>query len=114
MSSTQDERPGLATAEMAFLGSRREALVNLGNRVGLPDYKSLATALIQSEKYGTSMAETLRVLSHENREARKTRATEKASRLPAILTIPMIIFIFPALFVVILGPAAVQTIRIMF
>jgi tight adherence protein C len=105
------EEFGLATAELAFLGDRRSALTNMSERTGLPDFRSLATALIQTEKYGTSLGTTLRVLARENRDARIARAVEKAGRLPATLTVPMIAFILPVLFIVLIGPAAVQTFR---
>jgi tight adherence protein C len=104
------EELGLTTAELAFLGDRRQAFENLSDRTGLTGTKSLATALIQSEKYGTPVALALRVLSQENRDARMALAEKKAGALPAQLTVPMILFFLPSLFVVIIGPAIIQAI----
>jgi len=105
------EEFGLTTAELAFLGDRRQALENLAIRTGLPSVKSLATSLIQAEKYGTPVAVSLRVIAQENRDSRMSRAEEKAASLPAKLTVPMIVFFLPVIFIVILGPAAIQSIR---
>ena len=102
------EEFGLASAELAFFTDRRMALDNLVDRTGLPGVKSLVTALAQSEKYGTSLATSLRVLAQENRDARMMRAEEKASSLPAKLTVPMITFFLPVIFLVVLGPAVIQ------
>ena len=102
------EELGLTTAELAFLGDRRQAFENLSDRTGLGGTKSLATALIQSEKYGTPVALALRVLSQENRDSRMALAEKKAGALPALLTVPMILFFLPSLFVVIIGPAIIQ------
>ena len=104
------EEFGLTGVELAFLGDRREALLNLGERTGLVEFKSLVTALIQAERHGVSLATTMRVLAAENRDARLTRAEEKAGRLPATLTVPMMVFFLPVLFIVLLGPAAIQVI----
>jgi tight adherence protein C len=104
------EELGLTTAELAFLGDRRQAFENLSDRTGLEGTKSLATSLIQAEKYGTPVALALRVLSQENREARMSKAEKKAGALPAQLTVPMILFFLPALFVVLIGPAIIQVI----
>lgn len=102
------EEIGLTAAELAFLGDRRQAWDNLAERTGLAQVKSLCTALVQSEKYGTPVAQALRVLSQENRETRMAAAEKKAASLPAKLTVPMIVFFLPVLFVVIAGPAAIQ------
>lgn len=104
------EELGLTTAELSYLGDRRQAFQNLTERVGLASVRSLATALIQSEKYGTPVAVALRVLAQENRDERMTRAEKKAGALPAQLTVPMIVFFLPTIFVIILGPAVIQTI----
>lgn len=105
------EELGLTTAELAFLGDRRQAFENLSDRTGLGATKSLATSLIQAEKYGTPVALALRVLSQENRDARMAFAEKKAGALPAQLTVPMILFFLPALFIVIIGPAIIQGIH---
>ena len=102
------EEFGLTTAELAFLTDRRAALENFAIRTGLPSIKSLSTALIQAEKYGTPLATTLRVLSRENRDARMQAAEKKAASLPAKLTVPMITFFLPVLFIVLLGPAVLM------
>jgi tight adherence protein C len=92
--------------ELGFLTERRQAFENLANRVKLDAVKGVVTTMIQTEKYGTPLASALRVLSAEFRNERMMRAEEKAARLPAIMTVPLILFILPTLFVVILGPAA--------
>ncbi len=96
----------LTTIELAFLNERRQAFENLSYRVNLEAVKGVTATLIQTEKYGTPLASSLRVLSAEFRNERMMRAEEKAARLPAIMTVPLILFILPTLFVVILGPAA--------
>ena len=96
----------LTAIELGFLTERRQAFENLANRVNLDAVKGVVTTMIQTEKYGTPLASALRVLSAEFRNERMMRAEEKAARLPAIMTIPLILFILPTLFVVILGPAA--------
>ncbi len=102
------EELGLTTAELAFLGDRRQALENLADRIGLDSVKSLTTALIQAEKYGTPVSLALKVISQEGRDARMTKAEEKANKLPAQLTVPMIVFFLPVIFVIVLGPAAIK------
>ncbi|MDQ3482580.1 MAG: type II secretion system F family protein [Pseudomonadota bacterium] len=97
---------GLTAIELGFLNERRQAFENLANRVDLEAVRGVVTTMIQTEKYGTPLASALRVLSAEFRNDRMMRAEEKAARLPAIMTIPLILFILPTLFVVILGPAA--------
>lgn len=97
---------GLTSVELGFLNDRREALDNLASRVPMKPVRSVVATLIQTEKYGTPLANALRVLSNEFRNDRMMRAEEKAARLPAIMTIPLIMFILPMLFIIILGPAA--------
>ena len=97
---------GLTAIELGFLAERRNAFENLANRVDLEAVRGVVTTMIQTEKYGTPLASALRVLSAEFRNERMIRAEEKAARLPAIMTVPLILFILPTLFVVILGPAA--------
>lgn len=98
----------LAAIELGFLPERRQALMNLSDRVDLPALRGVVTTLIQSEKYGTPLATSLRVLSSEFRNERLMKAEEKAAKLPATLTIPLILFILPMLFIVLMGPAACQ------
>jgi len=96
----------LTAIELSFLTERRMAFENLAWRVDLDAVKGVVTTMIQTERYGTPLASALRVLSAEFRNERMMRAEEKAARLPAIMTVPLILFILPTLFVVILGPAA--------
>jgi tight adherence protein C len=96
----------LTAIELGFLSDRRQAFENLATRVDLDAVKGVVTTMIQTEKYGTPLASALRVLSAEFRNERMMRAEEKAARLPAIMTVPLILFILPTLFIVILGPAA--------
>lgn len=96
----------LTSIELSFLTERRQAFENLAYRVNLEAIKGVVTTMVQTEKYGTPLASALRVLSAEFRNERMMRAEEKAARLPAIMTIPLIMFILPVLFIVILGPAA--------
>lgn len=96
----------LTSIELGFLTERRQAFENLAYRVALEHIKGVVTTMIQTEKYGTPLASSLRVLSAEFRNDRMMRAEEKAARLPAIMTVPLILFILPTLFIVILGPAA--------
>ncbi len=98
----------LTSVELSFLPDRRQALANLGARVELPAFHGVVATLIQTEKYGTPLAQALRALASEFREHRLLAAEEKAARLPAVLTVPMIIFILPALFIVLAGPAFIQ------
>ena len=97
---------GLTAIELGFLAERRQAFENLASRVDLEAVRGVVTTMIQTEKYGTPLASALRVLSAEFRNERMMRAEEKAARLPAIMTVPLILFILPTLFIVILGPAA--------
>jgi len=96
----------LTAIELAFLHERRMAFENLAYRVDLESVRGVVTTMIQTERYGTPLASSLRVLSAEFRNDRMMRAEEKAARLPAIMTVPLILFILPVLFIVILGPAA--------
>jgi tight adherence protein C len=96
----------LTSIELGFLTERRQAFENLATRVDLDAVRGVVTTMIQTEKYGTPLASALRVLSAEFRNERMMRAEEKAARLPAIMTVPLICFILPTLFIVILGPAA--------
>ena len=96
----------LTAIELSFLTERRQAFENFAYRVDLDAVKGVVTTMIQTERYGTPLASALRVLSAEFRNERMMRAEEKAARLPAIMTVPLICFILPVLFIVILGPAA--------
>jgi tight adherence protein C len=105
---------GLTAIELGFLPDRREALLNLSHRVDTPQVRGLVNTLVQTEKYGTPLAQSLRVLAGEFRDTRMMKAEEKAARLPATLTVPMITFILPPLFVVLIGPAIVQVMNASF
>ncbi|AOF91139.1 type II secretion system F family protein [Sinorhizobium sp. RAC02] len=98
----------LTTAELSFLQERRAAYENLGTRTGLDTVKSVTQALIQAERYGTPLAQALRVLAQECRDQRMNEAEKKAAALPPKLTVPMILFFLPVLVAVILGPAGIQ------
>ncbi|MBN9554888.1 MAG: type II secretion system F family protein [Alphaproteobacteria bacterium] len=106
------EELGLTTAELSYLPDRAQAFDNLARRCGHPGVKSVAIALNQAEKYGTPMGQALRITAQENREMRMQFAEQKAASLPAKLTVPMIIFFLPCLFVVILGPAAMKALHL--
>ena len=97
---------GLTAVELGFLPERRQALVNLTDRTEDKSIKSVVATLIQTEEFGTPLAHSLRILSNEFRNERMMKAEEKAARLPVIMTVPLIVFILPMLFVVLLGPAA--------
>jgi tight adherence protein C len=99
---------GLTSLELGFLQDRQKALQNLAERTNMPGLRGMVNTLMQAERYGTPLAHSLRVLSAESRTERVLKAEEKAARLPAMLTVPMIIFILPPLFVVLLGPAALD------
>ncbi len=101
------EELGLTSVEIGFLPDRNTALKHLAERVDIQEVRSIVNVLQQTEKYGTPVAQALRVLSKEFRTARMLRAEQKAARLPALLTIPMILFILPTLFVIILTPAMI-------
>ena len=98
----------LTTAELSYLPNRRQAYENLAQRVGLEGVRSVCLALQQSERYGTPLGATMRVLAQENRDMRMSEAEKRAAALPPKLTVPMILFFLPVLFVVILGPAAIR------
>ena len=98
----------LTTAELSYLPDRRQAYDNLAQRTDLEGVRSVCVALQQAERYGTPLAQTLRVLAQENRDMRMAEAEKKAAALPPKLTVPMILFFLPVLFVVILGPAAIR------
>ncbi|WP_120076885.1 type II secretion system F family protein [Aurantiacibacter odishensis] len=100
------EEFALTAIELSFLTERRQAFENLAYRVNLEAVRGVVTTMVQTERYGTPLASALRVLSAEFRNERMMRAEEKAARLPAIMTVPLILFILPVLFIVILGPAA--------
>ena len=102
------EELALVTAELSYLPDRRTAYENLAVRTGLEAIKSVCTALVQAEKYGTPVGSALRVLSQESRDQRMNEAEKKAAALPPKLTVPMILFFLPILFAVILTPALVQ------
>ena len=98
----------LTNAELSFLQERRQAFENLALRTGLESVKAVSQALIQAERYGTPVAHALRVLASESRDMRMNEAEKKAAALPPKLTVPMILFFLPVLFMVILGPAGIQ------
>lgn len=98
----------LTVAELSYLQDRRKAFENLGKRTGMPTVKSVVTSLIQSERYGTPLGTALRVLAQENRDMRMSEAERKAAALPPKLTVPMILFFLPVIFVVVLAPSALM------
>jgi tight adherence protein C len=98
----------LLAAEMSYLEQRRTAFENMNNRTGIESIKQLTTVLVQSEKYGTPLGSALRVLAQESRDQRMQAAEKKAAALPPTLTVPMILFFLPGLFLAILGPAVIQ------
>ncbi|HTJ63822.1 MAG TPA: type II secretion system F family protein [Alphaproteobacteria bacterium] len=100
----------LTGIELNFLPDRQRALMNLVKRTDMPKLRALVNSLVQSEKFGTPLANSLRVLSAEFRDERLMKAEEKAAKLPAIMTVPMIMFILPALFIIILGPVIIRII----
>jgi tight adherence protein C len=102
------EEFALTVAELSYLQERRQAYTNLAERTGIDIVKAITTALVQSEKYGTPLGQSLRVLANESRELRMQEAEKKAAALPPKLTVPMIGFFLPVLFAVILGPAILQ------
>ena len=107
------EELSLLSAELSYLPERRMAYENLGKRTNHPGVKSVATAMTQAETYGTPLATALRVMAKENRDLRLSAAEKKASALPAQLTVPMILFFLPVLFIVILGPAILNVMDMM-
>ena len=102
----------LTTAELSYLPDRRQAYENLAKRTDLEGVKSVCMALQQAERYGTPLANMLRVMAQENRDMRMSEAEKKAAGLPPKLTVPMILFFLPVLFIVILGPAAIKVMAI--
>lgn len=102
------EEFSLTTAELSYLSSRRLAYENLARRNNHPGIRAVATALIQAERYGTPLGDTLRTMANENRQMRVMQAEKKAASLPAKLTVPMIVFFLPVLFIVILTPAGMR------
>ena len=102
------EEMTLTTAELSYLPERRMAYENLGKRAGTASIKAVTTALSQAERYGSSVSNALRVMAKESRDMRMSDAERKAAALPPKLTVPMMIFFLPVLFIVILGPAGIQ------
>jgi tight adherence protein C len=102
----------LTTAELSYLQDRKQAYENLATRTNLEGVKAVCMALMQAERYGTPLGHTLRVMAQENRDMRMAEAEKKAAALPPKLTVPMILFFLPVLFVVILGPAAIRVMEI--
>jgi len=99
----------LTGLELGFLSDRRKALQNLALRVDLSSVRGVANTLMQAERYGTPLAQSLRVMAAESRQERVMKAEEKAARLPALMTVPMILFILPPLFIILLGNAILNT-----
>ena len=102
------EELALVNAELSYLNDRRKAYENLGKRTGLEQVKAVMTSLIQADSYGTPVGQALRVLAQESRDMRMAEAEKKAAGLPPKLTVPMIVFFLPCLFIVIIGPAIIQ------
>ena len=102
------EEFALTTAELSYLQDRKVAYENLAKRTGLEGVKSVCLALMQSERYGTPLGQSLRVMAQENRDMRMNEAEKKAAALPPKLTVPMILFFLPCLFIVILGPTYIK------
>ncbi len=102
----------LTTAELSYLQDRRQAYENLAKRVNLDGVKAVCVSLQQAERYGTPLGQTLRVMAQENRDMRMMEAEKKAAGLPPKLTVPMILFFLPVLFIVILGPAAIRVLSL--
>ncbi|MFD1942441.1 type II secretion system F family protein [Paradevosia shaoguanensis] len=98
----------LTTAELSFLEDRGRAYENLGKRTGIDGVRSVMTALIQADRYGTSVGQALRVMAEEGRELRMNEAEKKAAALPPKLTVPLILFFLPVLFIVIIAPAMIK------
>ena len=106
--SALGEELGQTALELGFMPERRQALENLAERAPLPSVNAFVNTMIQAEKYGTPLARAFKVLSQEQRTERMMRAEEKAGRLPATMTVPMMLFILPALFIVLIGPAVLD------
>ncbi len=99
----------LTSVELNILPQRQEALTNFLNRTGVPAIESVVSTLSQTERYGTPLSQSFRVLASDFRDQRMLKAEEKAARLPATLTVPMVLFIMPCLFGVLLGPAIIKS-----
>jgi tight adherence protein C len=106
------EELSLLVAELSYLPERRQAYEGLGKRVNNTGVKAVATAMIQAERYGTPLGSALRIMAKENRDLRLSAAEKKAAQLPAQLTVPMILFLLPVLFVVIMAPAVLRTMAV--
>jgi tight adherence protein C len=106
------EELSLTTAEMSYLADRRQAFENLADRTGVESIRQAVTTLMQAEKHGTSMGQSLRVLAQESRDLRMSLAEKKAAALPPKLTVPMIMFFLPVLFAVIIGPTIIKLVRL--
>ncbi len=102
------EEFGLTSVELGFLPDRSVALKHLHERANLPEIRGFVNVIAQTEKYGTPIAQALRVLSKEFRTQRMLAAEQKAARLPAMMTVPMIIFILPTLFIIVMAPAVIS------
>lgn len=102
------EELALLSAELSYLPERRMAYEGLAKRTNHPGVRAVATAMVQAEQYGTPLGSALRTMAKENRDLRLSAAEKKAAALPAQLTVPMIVFFLPVLFVVILGPAIIN------
>ena len=102
----------LTTAELSYLQDRRQAYENLAQRTQIEGVKAVCVALQQAERYGTPLGRTLRIMAQENRSLRMNAAEKKAAALTPELTVPMILFFLPVLFVVILGPAAIRVMEL--
>lgn len=105
------EELSLTTAELSYLPDRRTAYENLAKRTGLEGVKGVCTALVQAERYGTPVGQALRVMAKENRDIRMSKAEQKAASLPPKLTVPMIVFFLPVLFIAIIGPAIINVFK---
>jgi tight adherence protein C len=105
---TLAEELSITSVELGFLPDKRTALENLAKRVSLPEVRSLVSILIQTEKYGTPVSQALRILAKEFRTQRMLRAEQKAARLPAIMTVPMILLILPTMFIIVIAPAMIR------
>jgi tight adherence protein C len=105
------EELALTTAELSYIQDRRQAFENLGQRTNLPVVKAVVTSLAQAERYGTPLGQALRVMAQESRDMRMQAAEKKAAALPAKLTVPMVLFFLPVLFVVIIGPAVINVMK---
>lgn len=108
MSPELAEEFSLTSVELGFLPERAQALKNLGERCDLKEVRGFVNVIVQTEKYGTPISQALRVLSKEYRTERMLRAEQKAARLPAMMTVPMIVFILPTLFIIVMAPAVIK------